>query len=286
MQYNLDLSQRWRDRRSVFVPPDSRINPSEFGVDEISRPAAAALISRIHYLSTCPVAMTCVGLFRKTGVAPASLEGVAVFGQPRSMDSLEKHAKVDRTQGIELTRFVLSDDCAFNSETWFMRRALGILHRHRPNIRVVLSHSDPFERTDSAGNVIFPGHVGQVYAASNAFYAGQGDPRTQYLCADGSALKDRNFSKIRREKQGWVKAMNRIIAAGAPPREAHETPAAWLKRALASPAFRPFKHPGVHVYLLPIDHAARKSIQHEVVRLPYPKRHQPEQSGRTTRDAA
>ena len=260
-QYSLDVSQRWNARRPTFVPPDSRIDPREFAVEEITRKDAATFLAQHHYLGTCPVAMTCAGLFRKTGVGPAELVGTAVFGQPGSPDAIASRSGMRREEGVELTRFALRDDVAFNGETYAIARAKRILARSYPGISVVLACSDPFPRTDGDGRTVFPGHLGQIYRASSALFAGHGAARIVHVSRDGSVLTDQNFSKIRGDRQGAEAAARRIVAAGAPERKTGESPSEWLERALASPAFRRVRHPGVRVYLLPMNADARRRIE-------------------------
>jgi hypothetical protein len=116
-------------------------------------------------------------------------------------------------------------------------------------------------RTDASGTVCFKGHVGTTYRAGNAVWTGHGSPRIVHLCRDGSVLADRGFSKIRGDRPGAAAAAARITAAGAPDRERGESPAEWLARALASPAFRRVRHPGVRTYVLPMDPAARRIVE-------------------------
>ena len=218
MQYDLGLSQRWRYGRPSFVPPDSRINPSEYAVEEIRRTEAAAFLAAHHYLASVPVAMACAGLFRKRGVAPAELVGAAVFGQPGSPDAIAARTGLPREAGIELTRLAIVDDVAFNGETFFIKRARRMLLASRPGIRAILANSDPCERSDEHGNVTFPGHVGTIYAASSAIYVGRAKGRAAYLCRDGSVVPDRNLSKIRASRPGSAAAARRLVDAGAPDR--------------------------------------------------------------------
>jgi hypothetical protein len=261
MQYALDLSQRWRERRSSFAPPASCIRPGDYTIERIARREAAAFLTQHHYLRTTPVAVTCAGLFHKPGLAPAQLVGVAVFGQPGSPDAIAHRCGMEAKAGLELTRFALLDEVPFNGETFFSARALRLLRHERPEIRAVVACSDPMPRTDYEGRQIFPGHQGQIYKASNAIWSGTASTRTVHLCRDGSVLPDRSLSKIRRQKQGAQAAAARILAAGAPERRWGESPAAWLERALTSPAFRKIKHPGVRVYVLPMDPQARKIVE-------------------------
>jgi hypothetical protein len=84
VQYALNLSQRWRDQRSVFTPPDTIFNPGQHGIEPITRSMASNLLKEHHYLGTCPVITQGYGLWCKDGVNPARLVGCGIFGMPAS----------------------------------------------------------------------------------------------------------------------------------------------------------------------------------------------------------
>jgi hypothetical protein len=44
-------------------------------------------------------------------------------------------------------------------------------------VRGVVSFSDPVPRRTAAGDLVFPGHIGTIYQASNAGYLGRTTPR-------------------------------------------------------------------------------------------------------------
>jgi hypothetical protein len=50
---------------------------------------------------------------------------------------------------------------------------------------------------DRAGRLVFPGHVGVIYRASNALYSGRSAARTLLLLPDGRALDERSLAKAR-----------------------------------------------------------------------------------------
>ena len=261
MQYALNLSQRWRAGRPSFAPPAGCVRPADYTIEEISRREAAVLLAAHHYLATTPVAVFCAGMFHKPGLSPARLVGVAVYGMPGSKDAVRRRCGMTADEGLELTRFCLLDEVPFNGETMCIAAANRLLRQTRPKVRAVIACSDPHPRSDAQGHTTFAGHIGTVYRASNAVWCGHGAPRRAYLCADGSMLADRGFSKIRRGRPGAKAAEARITAAGAPARQYGEDPGEWLSRALASPAFRSIQHPGVRVYAMPLVPGARAQIE-------------------------
>lgn len=67
-------------------------------------------------------------------------------------------------------------EVAFNGETWFLRRALPILHAEK-TVTAVLSYADPMERHAAGGELTKSAHVGQIYQAHNATFAGRAAAR-------------------------------------------------------------------------------------------------------------
>lgn len=274
------FDQRWDARREVRRYPDVRIDPAEFGVDLIGEREAKAFVQAHHYSGSYPAAHCAVGLFRRTGVAPARLVGVAVFSEGvQSHRAMPLYTGFDRAAGTELGRFVLLPEVAFNGKSWFIRRAFDVLRAAKPHIRVVLSYADPVERLTELGQVIKPGHFGMIYQATNAVFVGPATPRSLYLAPDGRALHPYNFAKAVHGLKGAAAAERAILAAGCPPRAPGEDPAAWVARVKGG--LRRLKHPGNFSYVFGLDAAAWKRVRalHTkmdgdgklVVGLPYPK---------------
>jgi len=142
-------------------------------------------------------------------------------------------------------------------------RALKLLRTQLPELRAVLSYSDPLRRVAADGRVVTPGHVGQVYQALGAAYVGRGGSRVLRIDRDGRTISDRALSKIAGGEVGWEPAAARLVAAGADPRRAGEEPRAWLARVL--PTFTRLKHPGNHAYVWRLDGA-------KLAGLAYPRR--------------
>ncbi len=270
MQYRLDLSQRWDNRRSLFVPPETRIDPSQYGVEPISRTQARDAVSSWHYSGSCPVPAMSVGLFKKTGVEPARLVGVAVFGMPISNQAITHYSRYAPGEGLELTRYVLTSEAEFNAETFFLSRALAALREARPELKVVLSYSDPTPRTALDGSVVFAGHIGQVYCASNAHYCGRSAPRRELLTPTGQILSSRTLSKVRSDTAQAASAERLLVEAGAPPRRPDESRRDYAQRVETAGPFRSFRKQGNHVYLFPMTAAVRRELAARAPTATYP----------------
>jgi hypothetical protein len=251
----MENTQRWRDRRDTYRQRGEAFHPSEFGVELIASDRTARdFVWAHHYSGSFPSARCRVGLYRsREGWYRPELVGVAVFSVPMSQAVIPKWAGVEPRHGIELGRFVLLDEVPFNAETWFLSRATAALRAELPELKALISFSDPVARTDSTGAVVTPGHVGTIYQARNAAYLGRTDPILHWLASSGRFLSPRALSKIRGGEQGWEYASRDLVSAGAPPRLPAEEPAAWLRRALTSGAFSRIRHPGNHAYLWRFD---------------------------------
>lgn len=283
----ITFARRWKARRHFKVrSADQLFHAREFGVEIISdRRLAKPFVLAEHYSGSYPASRAAFGLFRKTGVAPAELAGVAVISVPMNQHAVPRYLGLEPNAGAEIGRFVLKEDVAFNGESWFLARMRKLLREHRPEIRGLISYADPLERTDAAGNVSKRAHWGQIYAASNASYVGRSSKRILILAPDGSILSERMLAKIRNEERGHDYAMRQFIAAGAESREVGESSRDWVTRALRSPSFRRLRHPGNHVYLFGLDRQTVQRIKlHNPVRHAYPKpaRVPPEQHPETS----
>ncbi|MET9513122.1 hypothetical protein ABZX62_32525 [Streptomyces flavidovirens] len=91
-----------------------------------------------------------------------------------------------------------------------------------------------------------PGHVGTIYAATNAVYAGRATARTVKLLPDGTVFHDRAAQKIRRQEQGCEYGAAQLTALGAPRPRPGCDPALWLREALATVGARNIRHRGAH----------------------------------------
>jgi hypothetical protein len=167
VQYTLDLCQRWNGGRSSYRKPDETIRVAQYDVATISDDSTArSFILEHHYAGTYPAARHRIGLYRR-----GELVGVAVFSHPCSDAVLTNVFPAPAQLSVELGRFVLLDSVPANGESWFIRRAFDILRNQ--GIIGVVSFSDPLARMTADGKIIHRGHVGIIYQACNAHYAGR-----------------------------------------------------------------------------------------------------------------
>jgi hypothetical protein len=255
------VNQRWTQGRDSYRPAGEPIETRLFEVTELAELAAKRFITEHHYSRSYPAARFRFGLHRA-----GRLVGVAVFSHPcRDSVLTEMFPGTAARDGVELGRFVLLDEVPGNGETWFLARCFEGL---RGKVRGVLSTSDPVARTDTAGRVIFPGHVGTIYQAHNAVYRGRGKARTIRLLPDGRVFSDRAMSKIRGLERGHRHCSAILEQLGAAPFDAEDRDSAraWLNR-WARELTRPLRHGGNHRYAWRID----RRLAWQPERLPYPK---------------
>lgn len=254
------MDKRWLHREERWAPPGDVIKPVEFGVDVVHERSARALVLEHHYSGSFPAARLSVGLFRKTGVAPAHLVGIAVFSVPMQGAAVTRYSGLAAAAGVELGRFVCTPEVAFNGETWFLRRALALLRHEKPKVRAVVSYADPMERRTVEGLLTKPAHAGTIYAAHNAVFAGRARGRWLWLDRNGQVVSERALSKIKALHRGHAYAERQLVAAGAAPRRYGEDPVVWLARVLREPTFRRLKHPGNFAFVFGLNRAAKASI--------------------------
>lgn len=270
-------SQRWRERRASYRPDAEEIDPSQYGVDVITRTRAAAFVRAHHYSGSHVASRLDVGLFRRrpgVGATGTDLVGVASLSvgvQPRA---ITRWTGQPPSHGIELGRFVLLDDVEGNGETWFLSRVFRLLRQQLPEVRSVLAYSDPVPRTAADGREVKPGHMGGIYRCSSARLVGTSSARQLWIDAHGRAVSLRTLSKVRLDERGRDAAVETLLSLGAPPRLAGESGASWVKRIQSSGLLRPLRHPGNLAFSWGLDKRARLALP-----LPTP----PETGGGSTR---
>ncbi len=259
------MNLRWRDRNQTWRAGD-RIRPSQYDVELMeSDSIARAFVEQHHYSRSYPAAKARVGLYRLS-----ELVGVAVFSVPPSRAVLER-AFPDLepyVESVELGRFVLLDEVPANGESWFLARAFELIRDL--GIRGVVSFSDPIERTNELGRPVFPGHVGTIYQASNAVFAGRGEGALLRILPDGTSFHKRARQKIRAAEVGWTAAAAILQRFGAEPIDADaDRPSRleWLERAEQG-LVRRLRHPGNLRYLFGLDRAVKRLLGPS---LAYPK---------------
>lgn len=255
------LCLRWRDTAGSWRPGSEPIATRRYEVATIPDDTTArTFVERHHYSRSYVAARRRFGLWRGD-----ELHGVAVFSQPVQAKTLLALGPV-AAEGIELGRLVLLDEVPGNGESWFVPRCFGFLARD--GFEGVLSFSDPVARPAADGRVVFPGHVGIVYQALGARYAGRGTARSLRLLPDGRAVNARAAQKIRAGERGGTTLIADLEAAGAAPFDAQD-PGAWLRRALAC-VTRPLPHPGNHRYLFGLTRRARRALAANPTEYPVP----------------
>lgn len=253
------LCQRWREQRGTYRPAGEPIDPSRYGVDLVEEREARAFVKQHHYSGTYPAARVRVGLYRSRSWITPELVGCAIFSVPMQPRVWGRYTPgLSAGAGVELGRFVLLDDVPANGETWFLSRALGLLRVALPNVRAVLSYSDPMRRLTASGAVVCPGHVGTIYQAMSARFVGRGKGAWLRLDAEGRTVSRRMLSKLRNDERGAAYAYRSLRAMGAPARLMGEAGPAYVERALAEGPFRRLKHPGNLAYLFPVGSPAQR----------------------------
>jgi hypothetical protein len=247
-------------------PAGETIDTSKYGVELLEESRAKAFVVEHHYSGSYPAARLRVGLFRSR-----ELVGVAVFSVPMHNGVVPSYVEgLAPAAGIELGRFVLLDDVPANGETWFLGKAFRVLRAELPEVRALLSFSDPIRRVSADGSTVLPGHVGTIYQAHNGRYVGRSTARTVHVAADGRLVSPRALSKIRKDERGAAYALRQLLAMGAPERQPHEKGAAYVSRALIEGPFRRVRHPGNHAYLWPVGDT--RIVRSFAPALAYPKR--------------
>lgn len=261
------FDQRWRAGRSSHRPAGEPFEPRAHGLEPLERDAAAGFVEAHHYARSYPAARVAYGLYR----AFTGLVGVVVFGRGQQDAAGEKYAPgVDPAHVVELQRLVLLDEVEGNAESWTVARAMEQLRADLPEVRLVLSYSDPVVRRRADGSAILPGHVGTVYQALGAAYHGRGKRRRLVLAPTGEVVPERAVAKLTAGHRGGRGAYERLLGWGAPPIRRGEDPAAYVDRALREGPFRVLAHPGNHVYSWALDPALQRAPAHR-----YPRRRAP-----------
>ena len=138
---------------------------TDYSVAPASRSEADPLI-RAHYLRRWPgVCVLTLGMWRGP-----FLVGVIVFALPPRETAKRYKVKL----AWELARLYVMDSEPFNSESWFMARAVKFVRATHPQVDLLISYADP-----SAG------HSGAIYRAGNWHQDGRTDeerktPRFDY----------------------------------------------------------------------------------------------------------
>lgn len=247
------MNQRWFQRIGSWRNPSEIIDTRAHEVVELRDDTTPkAFVEEHHYSGSYPAARARFGLYRG-----AELVGVAVFSHPPNEAVLRK-LPCERMAGIELGRFVLLSEVPGNGESWFLARCFEGLRAQ--GIEALVSHSDPLPRRSVAGDLVLPGHVGNIYQATNAIYGGRTRARALWLLPDGTVFSERAMSKIRARDRGFRYAIDQLVQHGAErPLDIGQDLGEWLKATLPR-VCRRMKHRGNHRYLWALDRRLRRDV--------------------------
>jgi hypothetical protein len=259
----IEFTQRWNEQRDSYRPAGELINTRDYEVAELrddKRPKA--FVQRHHYSASYPAARYRFGLYQ---AGSSELVGVAVYSVPANSRCLDI-LPCERSESVELGRFVLLDHVPGNAESWFIGQCHRQLVRH--GVRGIVSFSDPVPRTTEDGTVLFRGHLGIIYQATNAVYLGTSRAETRRLLPDGRLLHGRSLAKVRKRDRGYAGVVNRLVDQyGATPLADDEDPREWAARVQAE-LTRPLRHTGNHKYAWGL---TRTEKRHMPDGLAYPK---------------
>lgn len=273
-----NVNQRWRDRRGTFIVPADHFDPRDYEVAYMpSDNEAKAFVNQHHYEGGFPAARFRYGLYSRRG----ELCGVAVYAVPGGNKATfkdfpfvtvkrdEETRKITAIDGAEfcvaLSRFVLLDQVEANAESWFIARCHELLRR--TDVRGIVSFSDPFPRTNRAGEQTFAGHVGCIYQATNAVYVGRSRAETKLLFPDGTMVAGRSKSKLASRDKGAGAFARTLEQHGAPPLRPWDDMVTYVKAWLPL-ITRPIRHTGNHKYVWALHRRDRKRLPDS---LAYPK---------------
>lgn len=265
-----EYCQRWRNRDHTWRHRrDGGFDARHYDVAMINDDTTARqFVETHHYSGSYPAARLRCGLYDR-----GDLVGVAVFGVPMQAKVLTSAFPrlQPYTEALELSRFVLVDDVPANAESWFLGQAFRLIASD--GIRGVVAFADPVPRGRADGAVVFPGHVGTIYQASNGlFTASRGTARTLLVGPDARVISARALQKVRAESQGHAYVERQLVEWGAAARDPDEDAASWLRTALEQAGVRRVRHPGNYRYLFRVGSPSQR--RGVVVGLPparYPK---------------
>lgn len=242
-----DASQRWTEHQPTWKrPEDGGFDKRLYKAVLIDYRTARDFVVRHHYSRSYGAVKRC-GRFGMVERATDALVGVAAFGVPASRHLMPMvYPGLGYDRAAELLRFVLLDEVASNAETWFAAQALHSLSRD--GLFGVVAHSDPVPRVDVAGQVIMPGHIGEIYRDGGWGYVGQAEPRILRQFPDGTVLNERSAEKVPAGHRGGGGVVKRMVEFGADPLTDRDDPRKWLTFWTAR-LTTPVEQPGVHRYV-------------------------------------
>lgn len=255
--------QRWRDGRHTWAEK-GRLDVKNYHVEQIEHAPGKAFVTAHHYKGSWPATRFVVGMFRTIPNAPflsAQLVGVAAFGVPCNERVIPCYTGAGPREGVELSRFVLTDEEPHGSETVLSSRALKLLPTLDPALLSVVSYSDPLERVRADGVIIKPGHFGTAYQAGNALFMGRTGKRSIWIGrATGADVSEKAIGKLIHGKKGREYAARQIARETGSAMRVGESGAAYVARVKASGALYKIQHPGNFAYAWPLVAELRRDI--------------------------
>jgi hypothetical protein len=260
----VDDCQRFTLGRESRRPAGELIRPAEYEVFPIASAAdARAFVVAHHYAGDCSSTAHRFGLGHR-----GAMVGVACFGPPASMNA---HRRVWPTlsikEAVSLGRLVLLDEVPGNGESWFIARCFELLARR--GIVGVESCADPQPRSSPSGEIVFRGHLGTVYCATNGRFIGRTNDSTLRLFPDGTCLSNRSLGKPIRGERGAERAIAQLVRWGATAPRLGEDLAGWIA-TWRGRLTRSMRHRGCYRYIWALDKRRRREIL-TAPALPYPK---------------
>ncbi len=246
--------QRWAGRRHTWRHTSAGgFDPDRYLVEPVSESTARRWVVEHHYSGSYPAASRRYGLLDRE----RTLLGVCVLGIPMSATVLTNVFPdlEPMSESLELSRLVLADAVPGNGESWFLARVFA--DALAAGVRGVVAFADPVPRRIDR-RLVFPGHRGVIYMASNAAYLGRATARNLTVLRDGRVLSDRSAQKVRRDERGHAHVEKHLVALGASSRRAGQAGSEWLVEALNDVGATRLRHRGNHRYAFPLAPSARQ----------------------------
>ena len=263
----IEHAQRWREQEARWVSHRQTCDTRVIEVVPISEQEAKDFITTHHYSGSYPSVRCRLGVFER-----GQLVGALTYGVPAGPKVLACWTGYGQEEAVELSRLVLLDEVGFNAESYVIAQARRVLREELPEVRAILSFSDPVPRYALDGDCLLPGHVGTIYQATNFAYMGRGTPRTHYLDARGHTISPKVFQKVRQGLRGHAYAQAVLEEASGVMRRSGESGGAFIKRARKE--LRKLRHPVNHAYVCGVDRRTKYTS-----RAPRPKQIDPVQLG-------
>ncbi|MFD7919551.1 hypothetical protein ACFV3R_10035 [Streptomyces sp. NPDC059740] len=257
---------------------------TRYEVARLDEQTARTYVTRHHYLSGWPASIHRFGLL-DTEAEPGPddqtvqghvLVGAVVLASPMNERVLTRAfpGLTPYRESVELARLVLTQSVPANGETFLVSRALRLAAEQ--DVRGVVSFADPMPRqriTEDGVVIGSPGHLGIVYQALGAHFAGRSTPRSLCFLPDGTVLNARSKAKVTGGEVGGEGVMRKLRDLGARPLNCGESPSRWLAEVLPAIGARWARHPGNLRYLLPAGRTRgeRSKTVFGMPAQPYPK---------------